>query len=94
MAAFLCRVTPNARKTEVLGLDADEHGVPLLKLKLNAPPVDGKANLALVAYFSEALGVAKGRVEIVKGEKGRLKRIEVGDLEADELAAKLRGLLT
>lgn len=48
-----------------------------IKLYLTAPPVDGKANAAVVAFLADAFGVAKGAVSIRRGETGRDKEIHV-----------------
>ncbi len=63
-------VQPNAPRTEVQG----EHG-GALKLRLAAPPVDGKANDTLVRWVAERTGVARSAVELISGEKDRRKRV-------------------
>lgn len=67
------RVIPRAKKTEIVGTLADG----TLKIKLKAPPVDGKANEELVRFLGEGFDVAKSRIKIVRGEKGRNKLIEI-----------------
>ncbi len=67
------RVIPRAKKTEIVATLADG----TLKIKLKAPPVDGKANEELVRFLSEEFDVAKSKIEIVRGEKGRNKVIEI-----------------
>lgn len=79
-------IQPGAKKTEVVGL----HG-EALKLRLAAPPVDGKANEALVAFLAETLGVAKARVSLVSGMTSRAKRLRVSDYEAEAAAQRLQG---
>jgi uncharacterized protein (TIGR00251 family) len=66
------QITPNAKKTEVIGVLDDA-----LKLKLQAQPVDGKANDALIAFLATTLGVARGAVTITHGLTSRKKLIEV-----------------
>ncbi|MBU0753147.1 MAG: YggU family protein [Gammaproteobacteria bacterium] len=66
-------VQPGARRTEVVG----RHG-EALKIRLAAPPVDGKANACLLAFLAERLGVAKSQVLLVSGESSRAKRVKVG----------------
>jgi uncharacterized protein len=56
-----------------------------LKVQLTAPPVDGAANEALRALFGKLLGVAKSRIEIVRGETGRKKTLRVTGVAADKL---------
>jgi uncharacterized protein (TIGR00251 family) len=48
-----------------------------LRVAVSAPPVDGKANEAVVAVLAEALGVPRGAVEIVRGESGRRKTVRI-----------------
>jgi len=67
------RVIPRAKKTEIVGALADG----TLKIKLKAPPVDGKANEELIEFLSEKFDVAKSKIKIVRGEKGRNKVIEI-----------------
>ena len=76
-ATLTVRVTPNARRSEILGWGADEKGRPVLLLKLAAPPVDGKANTELVRFIAETLGCAKSSVQFVRGEGSRQKTLEV-----------------
>ena len=77
-------IQPGAKKTEVAGL----HGAAL-KIRLAAPPVDGKANDCLIAFLAETLGVPKSRVELVSGATSRAKRIRVCGIAAAEVAARL-----
>lgn len=65
-------VQPGAKKTEFAG----EHG-GAQKLRLAAPPVEGKANAALVAFLAEHYGVSKRSVRIAAGLKARRKRVIV-----------------
>ena len=63
-------VVPRASKCAIAGVHDGR-----LKVMLDAPPVDGKANDALIAFFAKALGVPKRDVAIVRGEKGRQKTL-------------------
>lgn len=65
-------IQPGAKKTEIVG----EHG-DALKLRLAAPPVDGKANAALLAFVASRLGVARTAVVLRSGQTTRRKVIEV-----------------
>src|SRR5579872_2023826 len=76
------RVQPRAKKTALAGRIEEEW-----KLLLAAPPVDGKANEACVAFFARGLGIARSRVKLVSGEKSRHKILE---LEGVSEAAFLR----
>jgi hypothetical protein len=65
-------IQPGAKKTEVAGLYGDA-----LKIRLAAPPVDGKANAALIGFISAQLGVAKSAVSVKSGLTSRRKILEV-----------------
>ena len=82
------KVTPRARRESIEGHVGD----PLLRVRVTAPPEDGKANAAVLALLAEALGVPKSALAIASGHTARLKRIVVhGDPVALErhLAARL-----
>ncbi|MDF2182390.1 DUF167 domain-containing protein [Neptuniibacter sp. CAU 1671] len=67
-----CHLQPNASRDEFAGLHGDS-----LKIRIKAPPVDGKANAHLVKYLAKQFGVAKNAVIIVKGELTREKRVKI-----------------
>jgi uncharacterized protein (TIGR00251 family) len=73
-------IQPGAKKTELAGL----HG-EALKIRLAAPPVDGKANAALLAFLAKACGVSKSAVELVSGETSRSKRVRIRGVDAADL---------
>ncbi|MCL6263971.1 DUF167 domain-containing protein [Craterilacuibacter sp. RT1T] len=78
-------VQPGAKKTECAG----EHG-DALKIRLNAPPVDGKANHALIAWLAKQLGCPKRNITLLSGEKSRHKIIEIStSLTPDEVLIAL-----
>jgi uncharacterized protein (TIGR00251 family) len=66
------RVQPGASRTEFVG----EYGEQL-RIRLQAPPVDGRANAALVAFVAGQLGVTKAEVEVVRGQTSRSKMLRV-----------------
>lgn len=77
-------IQPKASKNEIIG---PHNGA--LKVKIMAPPVDGKANAELVEFLSEILGIPKRQIEILKGETGRNKSVEITGLTAEEVSIKL-----
>lgn len=77
-------IQPGAKRTECAGL----HG-EALKIRLAAPPVDGKANEALIAFLSKALGVSKSSVELISGETSRAKRVRVDGVDAEAVRRAL-----
>lgn len=79
------RVIPRARKTEVSG---ERDGA--LVVRVAAPPVEGAANDALVAFFSAALRVPRRAIRIVSGERGRLKRIAIAAVTVEAVRALTR----
>lgn len=67
-----CHLQPKASKDEFAGLHGER-----LKIRLTAPPVEGKANAHLLAFLGKAFGVAKSQVELLSGELNRQKRVRI-----------------
>jgi uncharacterized protein len=80
-------VMPNAKRTEVDGLHDGA-----LRVRLAAPPIDGRANEALIAWLAKSLGVPKRDVEVLRGESSRRKQVAVA-VAHGVAAAWLAGLL-
>jgi uncharacterized protein (TIGR00251 family) len=78
------RVVPRAKCNQVAGVEGNA-----LKVRLTAPPVEGKANEALVRFLADALGVRRGDVSIVAGERARQKVIRVEGLTTAQVRARL-----
>ena len=77
------RLTPRASRDGVDGIVADAEGRPLLKLRLVAPPVEGAANEALIAFLARTLAMRKADIAIRSGETGRVKILHLaGDSNA------------
>jgi uncharacterized protein (TIGR00251 family) len=85
---FAIRVIPGASKNEVAGI---QDGA--LKVKLTAPPVEGKANRACVDYLAGLLGLRRSALEITSGEKSRKKTVTVAGIDRGELEARLKDIL-
>jgi uncharacterized protein (TIGR00251 family) len=66
------KATPRAKRTEVSGFDPD-----WIRLRIQAPPVDGKANEAIIAFFAKEFHLHRRAVEICTGDTSRLKRIKL-----------------
>lgn len=77
-------VQPGARKSELAG----EHD-GALKLRINAPPVEGKANAAVLAFIAKRCDVARSRVTLVSGELNRHKRVQIDGVQADAVTQQL-----
>jgi hypothetical protein len=71
---------PGAKRSAVAGI----HG-EALKLRLAAPPVEGRANEALVDFLADALGVPRKSVSVVRGASARRKTVLVASAQADPL---------
>lgn len=78
------RVVPRSSKEGVAGF---EGGV--VRIRLNAPPVEGQANEALVRFLAKALGVPKRRIALVAGGKGRNKIVRVDGITLEAFLARL-----
>ena len=78
------RAVPRAAKNEIQGV-YDE----ALKIRLITPPVDGKANQALIRFLSKALHISKSQVRILHGETSRKKTLRITGLTKEELIRKL-----
>lgn len=63
---------PNAKKTEVAGVHGDA-----LKVRLHAPPVDGKANEALIRFLADALDLPRQCINLLHGQSSRRKLLEI-----------------
>ena len=74
-------IQPGAKKTEVAG----QHG-EALKIRLAAPPVDGKANEALLRFVAETLGLPKSAVSLKSGQTSRRKVVEVSGTTHEAVA--------
>jgi hypothetical protein len=66
------RAQPGAKKTAIAGVYG-EGAAAQLKIAVHAPPIEGRANLALTAFLAESFGLAKNAVELVSGDLSRSK---------------------
>jgi uncharacterized protein (TIGR00251 family) len=74
------RIIPRARKTEISG---ERDGA--LVVRVNAPPIDGAANDALIAFLADTLRVPRRAIQIVSGERGRQKRLAITGVTIDRI---------
>lgn len=74
-------IQPGAKKTEFAGLHGDA-----LKIRLAAPPVDGKANEALIKFVAETLKLPKSAVNLKSGQTSRRKVLEISGSSREVLA--------
>ena len=83
-ATVSVRVVPRSSKEGVAGFEGG-----FVRIRLNAPPVEGQANEALVRFLAKALGVPKSRIALVAGGKGRNKIVRVDGITREALLAGL-----
>jgi hypothetical protein len=81
-------VLPRSGRTEIVGRHGDA-----VKVRVAAPPVDGRATAAACGAIAEALSIAASQVVVVSGERSRLKRLRVSGLERPEVERRLAPFL-
>ena len=77
------QVVPRAAKSEVCGIHGDA-----LRIRIKAPPVDGKANLALREFVADTLGIALRTVELAAGETSKRKTLRITGASLADFASK------
>ena len=83
------RVTPRAKRDEVYYILEDG----TVKVRLTAPPVEGKANKALIKYFSGIFEIPRSQIEILSGFKSRNKLVNIQGMDSVEIYNKLNGIV-
>ncbi|HPA78445.1 MAG TPA: DUF167 domain-containing protein [Kiritimatiellia bacterium] len=78
------KIIPNAPRCKVDGLLGD-----YLKIRIQAPPVDGKANAALLKFLAKELGVPVSHLTVLSGHTGRIKRIAVSGVNKQQAECSL-----
>lgn len=78
------KAIPNAPRTEVVGWLGDA-----LKIKVHAPPVEGRANEVLCEFLAESLGLPKRAVAVLRGDTSRQKTIRIEGLDLAAVKARL-----
>ena len=78
------KAVPNAPRSEIIGWLGDA-----LKVRLQAPPVEGKANAELCTFLAKHFGLTKRAVTIATGDTSRLKRVRIEGLSVAEIHARL-----
>ncbi len=78
------KAIPNAPRSEVVGWLGDA-----LKIKIHAPPLEGRANAALCEFLADTLGLPRRAVTVLRGDTSRQKTLRVDGLTLAELKAKL-----
>ncbi|HKL20449.1 MAG TPA: DUF167 domain-containing protein [Tichowtungia sp.] len=78
------RAVPRASKNEIQGIYDGA-----LKVRLTSPPVDGKANRALIKFLSKTLNISKAQIELKQGQTGRSKTLHIQGMTPSEIRKKL-----
>lgn len=86
--SFAVRVVPRAGRTGVAGIRGDA-----LLVRLAAPPVDGAANNALMAFLADQFGCPRRDLTLLSGHTSRTKRIAIAGMTFEQVAAKLLAIL-
>jgi uncharacterized protein len=84
-AVIKVKVLPRSSRTEIVG-KADG----IYRIKLTAPPIEGKANKALINFLAKKTGLPKRKIQIVSGEHSRNKTICIHTLSSDKLLKYLK----
>ena len=83
---------PRASRSEVIGIRSASPRSPgdVLQVRIAAPPVEGAANVELLAFLAHALRIPQRDVELVHGASGRRKRVHIQGLRPEEVLVRLR----
>ena len=81
------RLTPRAPREEIAGFEGET-----LRVRVTAPPVEGRANRALVRLLAKRLGLPRGAVRVVTGQTSRSKVVAIDGLDAAELRRRIGGV--
>lgn len=83
---FKVYLQPKSSKNEIIGFYRDG-----IKVKLTAPPVEGKANEALIRFLAKELGVSPSCIEIIRGQHSREKTLKISGNVDQDLVKKIPG---
>ena len=81
---FKVRLTPRAAMDKIDGTRQDA-----LKIRVKAPPVDGKANTALIKFLSKSLGISQSKITVISGHTSRVKMIRAEGISPGEVLSLL-----
>lgn len=79
------KAIPRATKNEIQGVHDGA-----LKIRLTTPPVDGKANQALIKFLSKQLKISKARIQLIQGETSRHKTLRIDGITKQQLCSALK----
>jgi uncharacterized protein len=81
-------IQPGAKRCEWIGL----HGAAI-KIRIQAPPIDGRANRALIEFLAEEFATPKSRITVIRGETNRSKTVRIDQPQQIPQALSALGLL-
>ncbi|MBK1791550.1 DUF167 domain-containing protein [Persicirhabdus sediminis] len=73
------KATPNAKTNAIVGWEETPLAGRVLRIRIQAPPVEGKANKAIQVFLAKQLGVGKSKIQLQKGDTSRIKTFEIPD---------------
>ena len=79
-AVIRVKLLPKSSKNQIVGREGDN-----FKIKVTAPPIEGRANKALIDLLAKKLAVPKSHIEIISGKRSRLKSIRIEGLAQEEI---------
>ncbi len=82
------RAQPGAKKTAITGIYGQGDSAQL-KIAVHAPPLEGRANQALIAFLADFYSVPRGKVELISGELSRSKVFLLGGVTREHAEALL-----
>ena len=88
MSRITVRIVPNASRSEIIGKEW-----AAWKIRIASPPIEGKANDALIELLSDVLDIPRSTIEIVKGQSSKIKLVDVGlgSADADDMLTRAIG---
>jgi uncharacterized protein (TIGR00251 family) len=84
-AAITVRITPRTAKNEITEILNDG----TVKIRLTAPPVEGRANQGLIDFLAEVLNIKPARIEIISGLTSRDKIVSIMDMTPEEVQTRI-----
>lgn len=84
---FLVRVQPRAKRNAIIGAVGDA-----IKVTLTAPPVEGKANEAVIGFLADFFDIPRSSVTITSGKTSRLKMIRISGMTRHTLTGRFKDL--
>ena len=85
---FKVLVQPRASRNELVGIHGD-----CLKIRVTSPPVENQANKKVCEFLSKLMGVGKRQVEIVEGQKSKVKKVRITGSTLEKVQSKLNQLI-